>query len=249
MQGSPLDQDTSSYWRKLLKTDCPADPDIINKTDSFLRIFRPPFNSFINWFSQRYFSLSCEGSERLPSPPYIIASNHSSIFDFPAILFCLPPDHQDKIIAMYKSFYDKNPVTRFFIKLFIKSIPVDLEKKPWEALSSAAMILKSGNSIYIAPEGTRSKDGTVLPFKVGVGTLAVETKCPVIPVFIKGAEKALPRGSLFPKRSAIKVLFGRSIDSAGLFDKKKTVAAYDVYKEMTELIRQRILELSDIQRK
>jgi len=247
MQGSPLDQDTSSYWRKLLKIDGPADRGLINKTDSFLKIFRPAFNSFIDRFSQRYFSLSCEGLERLPNPPYIIASNHSSIFDFPAILFCLPPDHQDKIVAMYKSFYDKNPATRFFIKLFVKSIPVDLEKKPWEALSSAAIILKSGNSIYIAPEGTRSKDGAVLPFKVGVGTLAVETKCPVIPVFIRGAEKALPRGSLLPKRAAIKVFFGSPIDSAGFFEKKKTVAAYDVYKEITEAIRQKILELSATQ--
>jgi len=244
MQGSPLDQDTSSYWRKLLKMDAPAGSGLINKTDSFLKIFRPPFNFFIRRFSQRYFSLGCEGCGQLPPPPYIIASNHSSIFDFPAILFCLPPEHQGKIVAMYKGFYDKNPVTRFFIKLFVKSIPVDLEKKPWEALSSAAMILKSGNSIYIAPEGTRSKGGEVLPFKVGVGTLAVETKCPVVPVFIKGADKALPRGSFFPKRAPIKVFFGKPVDSSIFFDKKKDAAAYDVYKEMTETIRQKILELS-----
>ncbi len=244
MQDSPLDRDTSSYWRKLLKMDAPADSGLINKADSPLKIFRPSFNSFINRFSQRHFSLSCEGSERLPSPPYIIASNHSSIFDFPAILFCLPPGHRDKIVAMYKGFYDKNPVTRFFIKLFVRSIPVDLEKKPWEALSGAAMLLRSGNSIYIAPEGTRSKGGEVLPFKVGVGTLAVETKCPVVPVFIKGADKALPRGSFFPKKAPIKVFFGKPLDSAVFFDKKNNTAAYDVYKEMTESIRQKILELS-----
>ncbi|MFA5104680.1 MAG: lysophospholipid acyltransferase family protein [Candidatus Margulisiibacteriota bacterium] len=244
MQNNCLSQDTSAYWRKLLKIDAPLPEGFVKKTDSFLSVFRPGFNSFIEILAHKLTALSSEGAKDLPAAPFILASNHSSILDFPAVFFCLPKDLREKTVAIYKVYYDKNPMAKFFIKLFTKSLSVDMDKKPWEALSAAATVLRSGYCLYIAPEGTRSKGGEVLPFKPGVGTLAVETKTPVVPVFIKGADKVLPRGSFIPKKNAIKVIFGKAIDLSVFFDKKEFCPAYDVYKEAADLIRQRILELS-----
>lgn len=243
MQNNAPPGDTSAYWRKLLKIDGPLPEGFIKRTDSLLRVLRPGFNSLIKSLVQRLTALSCEGAENLPAAPFIIASNHSSILDFPAVLFCIPEALREKIVAIYKAPYDRNPVSRFFIKLFTKAFSVDMDKKPWEALSTAAKVLQSGHCIYIAPEGTRSKSGEVLPFKPGVGALAVETKTPVVPVFIKGADIVLPRGSFIPKKNAVKVIFGKPIDMAVFFEKKSFCRAYDVYKEAADLIRQKILEL------
>lgn len=238
-----LDEDTSGYWRKLLKADDPIPEGFIRRTDSPLKILRPRFNSFIERIARHIAPLSYIGSEDLPPPPFILASNHSSILDFPAVLFSLPGTLREKTVAIYKSAYDRNPFTKFFIKLFTKSLPVDMDKKPWEALSAAAKVLRSGDCIYIAPEGTRSRTGEMLPFKPGVGALAVETRSPIVPVLIEGADKVLPRGSLFPKKNRIKVLFGKSIDTLAFFESKRSRPAYDVYKDVAELIREKILEL------
>ncbi len=244
MQNNGFCEDTSAYWRKLLKIDKPLPEGFIKRTDSCLKIFRPGFNSLMGFLAQQLTSLSCDGIQHLPAGPFILASNHSSILDFPAVFFCLPKTCQEKTVAIYKAAYNRNPLTRFFIKLFTKSLPVDMDKKPWEALAASASVLRSGNCIYIAPEGTRSKTGEVLPFKPGVGTLAVETMAPVVPVLIKGADKVLPRGSFIPKKNAIKVLFGEAIDMKVFFEKKNSRPAYDVYKEAADLIRTKILELN-----
>ena len=243
MQNNGFSEDTSAYWRKLLKIDEPLPEGFIKRTDSFLRVLRPGFNSLIEILAQKLTSLSCKGINNLPAAPFILASNHSSILDFPAVLFCIPEDLRKKIVVIYKAPYDRNPVSRFFIKLFTRSFPVDMDKKPWEALATAAKVVRSGYCLYIAPEGTRSNGGEVLPFKPGVGTLAVETKTPVVPVFIKGTDKVLRRGSFIPRKNPVKVIFGKPIDMSAFFDKKRSCPAYNVYKEAADLIRQSILEL------
>ncbi len=244
MQSSGSCGDTSQYWRKLLKVDEPVPADFLDKTDSLLKYPRPLFNLAIEAIARTLAGLSCTGADNIPDPPFIIASNHSSILDFPAVHFCLPRRLREKTVAIYKARYDKNPVTRFFIRLFTKSLPVDMDKKPWDALSAAASVLRSGSCIYIAPEGTRSPNGEMLPFKAGVGTVAVETKSPVVPVFIKGADKVLPRGGVIPRKGKISLAFGRPIEMSGLFDKKHSLPAYEVYAEAAELIRNKIIELA-----
>lgn len=238
-------EDTSAYWRKLLKIDEPAPEGLLKKADGPLRIARPYFNGLIERLGKRLTGLSCTGSERLPVPPFIIASNHSSILDFPAVFFCLPGPMRNKMVAVYKSAYDRNPFTRFFIRLFTRSLPVDMDKKPWEALSDAAKVLSSGNCIYIAPEGTRSSGSAMLPFKPGVGALAVETATPVVPAFIKGADKVLPRGGILPKKGKITVCFGEPIDMSPFIKEKASRPAYDVYKEAAQKIRQEVLKLGE----
>lgn len=244
MQSSGSCADTSQYWRKLLKVDEPVPANFIYKTDSLLKYPRPLFNLAIEAIARTFTGLSCTGAGNIPEPPFIIASNHSSILDFPAVHFCLPRPLREKTVAIYKARYDKNPVTRFFIRLFTRSLPMDMDKKPWEALSAAASVLRSASCIYIAPEGTRSANGEMLPFKVGVGTLAVETRSPVVPVFIKGADKVLPRGGLIPRKSKVSLAFGNQIEMSGLFEKKRSHPAYEVYSEAAGLIRKKILDLA-----
>jgi 1-acyl-sn-glycerol-3-phosphate acyltransferase len=67
-------------------------------------------------------------------------------------------------------------------------------------------------SVIVFPEGTRSKDGKLLPFKKGVFSLALRAGVPVIPIGIKGTSRLQPKGSLMPEeKGAVYVNIGEPI--------------------------------------
>ena len=64
------------------------------------------------------------------------------------------------------------------------------------AALAAQRELERGSCLVLFPEGTRSRDGSLLPFKKGPFFLAMESGAPVVPVSIVGATRLLPKGSL-----------------------------------------------------
>ena len=238
-------KDTSAYWRKLLKLEEELPKDFCKKLDSPWRILRKPLHHMFESLGQKNHSLTAVGLENLPDkPPFIIASNHSSSVDFPAIFICLPEKYRREVVVMYTSFFDKLFPAKWAIKTFVSSFSVDLDGNFWDALAKSAKVLKCKKIVYIAPEGKRSYDGKLLPFKVGAGALAIETEVPVVPVYIKGTYEALPRGRFFPKKYPIRVVFGKPIYPDSFIEEKKNTAAYGIYKEFTEKLRQEIIKLS-----
>ncbi|OGQ34125.1 MAG: hypothetical protein A3A85_01590 [Deltaproteobacteria bacterium RIFCSPLOWO2_01_FULL_42_9] len=75
----------------------------------------------------------------------------------------------------------------------------------------AGHILKKGKSICIFPEGGRTHDGNLLPFKKGVGILAKEINAPLVPTYIKGTYEAMPIGGILIKPHKITITFGKPI--------------------------------------
>lgn len=99
----------------------------------------------------------------------------------------------------------------------------------------AARILKEGNSIMIFPEGTRSKDGTIQPFKTGAFHLALENKRPILPVAISGTSQAIRKGGfLINKNFNIRATVLEPIAYAEIKDSEPKVIA--------GMVRQRIRE-------
>lgn len=80
------------------------------------------------------------------------------------------------------------------------------KEKAIEALNPAVDVLKSGTSIGIAPEGTRSYDYKLGPFKKGAFHIAMAAQAPIVPVIIKNAHDVMPRGSNFIKPSVVEVV-------------------------------------------
>ena len=84
-----------------------------------------------------------------------------------------------------------------------------------ESISIAARdVREEGISILVSPEGTRSWDGRLLPMKRGAFMLAIEAGAPIVPIVIRGAHDALPRGSGVLRRGSISVCFARPVDPA-----------------------------------
>ena len=78
--------------------------------------------------------------------------------------------------------------------------------KAIEAMQPAVEALKNGVSIAISPEGTRSKDQTLGKFKKGAFHIAMQAGVPIVPIIIKNAHDAMPKGSAFLRPSNIEIV-------------------------------------------
>jgi 1-acyl-sn-glycerol-3-phosphate acyltransferase len=89
-------------------------------------------------------------------------------------------------------------------------------RKARRRLGDAVLKLNEGATLLAFPEGTRSKDGVVGPFKAGVLQLALEAGVPVVPVAIEGAGAVLPPSGFRVRPGTMRVRFGAPIETAGM---------------------------------
>jgi 1-acyl-sn-glycerol-3-phosphate acyltransferase len=135
------------------------------------------------------------GLEQIPAnTPCIFLANHVSNLDPPTLLPLIP----GRTSAFLKRSLMKIPGLGYAMKL-ADFIPVDRTGRKESALQSVAAarrVLEKGLHITTFVEGTRSKDGRLLPFKKGPFYLAMESGAPCIPVSIWGTETMMAKGSL-----------------------------------------------------
>ena len=128
-----------------------------------------------------------------PATQYIFLSNHISNLDPPILLPLLP-----RVSVFLKRSLMKLPVLGYGMRL-AKFIPVDRDGRVESAKESVAIaseVLASGTNVMSFVEGTRSRDGRLLPFKKGPFYLAMETGAPVVPISVWGTESMMKKGSV-----------------------------------------------------
>ncbi len=126
-------------------------------------------------------SLRIENSGRLSKmPPSVIVANHPSFLDV-VILLSIVPDAN----CIVKGSLAKTPFVRKFVRtLYIpNSLPFS------EQLEKSTQSIRSGNSLIIFPEGTRTVPGELMNFKKGAARFALHAQCDVLPIYIGGNEK------------------------------------------------------------
>lgn len=159
-------------------------------------------------------TVKLRGAENLPRGQCIYMANHQSNVD-PPILFSVLPE---RIAFMGKKQLWSIPVLGTALRLG-EFIPVHREVKE-EARASveeALEILKRGTvSLMVYPEGTRSYDGRLLPFKRGVFLLAIRSGLPIVPLTLDGATDVMPkkRWQVYPK--LVTVTVHPAIETRGL---------------------------------
>ena len=148
-----------------------------------------------------------EGAENIPAgQSCIFLSNHVSNLDPPILLPAIP----GMCSVFLKKSLMKTPLIGTAMRM-AKYVPVSRGHSRTEAAQSvtiAAEALRSGLHIFIFPEGTRSPDGNLLPFKKGAFFLAADTNAPMVPIVIKGTAQMMRKGSLkvFPGEAVVRFL-------------------------------------------
>ena len=141
--------------------------------------------------------------------PAIFAANHASHLDAPILFAALPtPRVADLHSLAARDVFLVRRHRAAAAYLTSNAVPLDRRGAPREGMTLAEAALRAGRSVVIFPEGLRKSDAVIGPFKSGVGQLALRTGAPVIPAFIEGARRCLPKGSHLPIPGPIRVTFG-----------------------------------------
>ncbi|MCK5554036.1 MAG: 1-acyl-sn-glycerol-3-phosphate acyltransferase [Deltaproteobacteria bacterium] len=160
-------------------------------------------------------------------PAYIYMSNHQGAYDIFALLSCLPV--QFRWIAKKELF--AIPILGWAMSA-ANYISIDRsgKRKALESIKKAANKIKEGVSVVIFPEGTRSRDGSIQPFKRGGFTLAIQSGVPIIPITINGSWNVMPRDSMRVRPGEIQITIDRSIETAPFSLKDRNVLMEEIRK-------------------
>ena len=183
---------------------------ILLKNDNAVHGIARLWGRCILWISGVRVSIS--GLEQLASDaPYIYMANHQSQYDIPVLLSTLPS--QWRFVVKAELF--KIPIFgRGMRGAGYISIDRSDRRSAFLSLARAAQSIRNGSSVVIFPEGTRSQDGDLLPFKKGGFVLAVDSGVPVVPVIIHGAQEIMPKGSWLIRCHRVHIDLLTPIDSS-----------------------------------
>jgi len=170
------------------------------------------------------------GIENVPKTGGVLfVANHQSNFDIPILVGHVPRDKG--FIAKLELL--KVPSFRRWMKN-IGCIFIDRNdpRQSLRAINEAAERLKVGHSIVIFPEGTRSADGTVGPFKAGGLKLAMKARVPIVPVTISGSKNIMPKGSSLIKSARVEVIVSPPL----IMDELKGMDSNQISEKVRDII-------------
>ena len=167
--------------------------------------------------------IEVRGLENLQSGcSYIFMSNHVSNLDPPILLPSIPC----RCSVLVKKEVFRIPILGIAMKM-ADLVPVDRSNREAavESVRAAADVMRHGLSMVIFPEGTRSSDGRLLPFKKGPFHLAMETSVPIIPVTLLGTSECWPKSTWAMRPGNVTLIFHPPIEPAGYTDRDRLMAA------------------------
>jgi len=180
---------------------------------------------WLAWTGVRLTGVNVEvrGRERFdPMLTYIYMCNHTSNLDPPIVVPVIP--RRTSVLVKKELF--RVPVLGRAMRLG-DLVPVDRANRD-AAIASverAGAVMKKGLNMMVFPEGTRSVDGKLLPFKKGPFYLAMETGVPVIPMTIVGSHELWPKGRFGVRKGTVTVVFHEPMDPKQYNDREALMAA------------------------
>ena len=176
--------------------------------------------------------VTVDGLSRIdPQRPYIYMPNHQSNFDIPVLLGHLTV--QFRWLAKMELF--KIPIFGHAMrKAGYISIDRNNRESAFKSLELAAERIRNGVSVLIFPEGTRSRDGRIQPFKKGGFVMAIESGVPIVPVIISGARAIMTKGKFRVNPGQIRLSIQKPIDT--------TIYSRDTKEALMERVRRVICD-------
>ncbi len=178
--------------------------------------------------------MDVDGVENISSNgSYLIASNHLSYMDTPVVLAHIP--------VQFRFLAKKGLFSIPFLGYHLKRaghipVPRDDPRGAVRTMQKAAEVIRArGISILVFPEGGRTRDGVLQPFKEGAAHIAIQAGVPIVPVALVGTREVLPMGSLNIRPGRVTLRIGKPIETKNLTARDR--------KQLTEEVREQIAGL------
>lgn len=157
-------------------------------------------------YMRLYHGLEIRGTENLPPRgPMIVALNHASLLDVPALMVLDP--YPDTATVVKASMF-KVPLVSWFLRQW-GAIAVERQGRDSTGVRNMLAVLRAGGVLAVAAEGRRTRSGRLQPINPVLARIAAGAGVPIVPVGIRGSYAALPPGAHVPRPCKILVCVGR----------------------------------------
>ena len=176
--------------------------------------------------------INIHGYENIKNKRYIFCSNHSSALDIPIALSII----NKPIVFLAKKQLFNIPFFGWILSS-VGMIKVNRENKDKSKQSvdyAIKHLKKSQTSILVYPEGTRTKNNTLKPFKKGCFIIAIKSDLPILPVTITGAGDVMPKSSLLINNKIINIYFHKEISTENYSFNDKNILLEKVFNRIKE---------------
>lgn len=179
--------------------------------------------------------LRVEGLEHVDfSTPHVFVANHESIIDSCALFRALPVP----VRFVIKQELAKVPFIGWYARAMgMVFIERDHAREAAEHLHAVVSVVRDGASLCAFPEGTRSRVGTVAPFKGGAFLVALQAGVPVVPIAISGSGAVLPAAGFKVRPGTIHVRIGAPIATATMHAGDRHALARSAHAAVEDMLR------------
>ena len=235
------------------KTDIKQTTDIPSKSVKlrqkpywYARAFRASIRSI---YKSR-FSFECFGLENIPQgKPFIITPNHTSHLDTLTVITALGQNSHQLWTLAARDYWFGNRLQGWFAHNCLNALPIERDGNFGQFLQDLRManeVMEQNNGLLIFPEGTRSLDGKLQPFKQGILSLLIYgQQVPIIPTYIKGTFQVLPKGQNLPKKHPIQIVFGEPLLFEGSQNPEDITENTEIYQKFLTELENRVAELAE----
>ena len=190
-------------------------PNCVSGNPFYTKYTRKVFEGFARLVFKYYCPLEVVGRNNLPEGSFILCSNHASHMDSIALMAASSRRFDQFGLLAASDYFFRNPLVYRCFSSIVNLIPISRTPGAESLHNTIALchrFVETGTRhLIVFPEGTRSRTGSIGPFKPGVGRLSAELGLPIVPAYIHGTGDAMPKGRFFPTHKRVAVRIGAPI--------------------------------------
>ncbi|WP_290649150.1 SDR family oxidoreductase [Aquisalimonas sp.] len=217
------------------------------RAPGYLRALKRTNFAMMRMVAKHYLRLQCSGWQHVPQKgPFIVAANHSSHIDT-GVLLCALGSRAHKVHPIAAAdYWFRNRMLSWVLHASLEAIPFDRwSRNIPKSISLPVEVLRQGHSLIFYPEGSRSPDGEMQPFKNTVGLLVLASGAPILPAYVSGTHQALPKGKALMRPHPVRVHFGPVTPVEPYLQRLETETVSSVTRGLAQDARAKVAKLKE----
>jgi len=199
-------------------------------------------------FYDRFMQVKISGKANIPYNRHtLVVANHASHLDMGLAKYSLGSYGQDIVALAAEDYFFNNKWMRAYFENFTNMSALDRRSGLRKAIEQASEHIGRGRTVLIFPEGTRSSDGVIREFMPLIGHLVLNNHVDVLPLWLGGTHKALPKGVKvpIPRKRKVEVRIGPPLTIEQLEGRVAGMKRSDAYREVARLAHDAVEALRD----